>query len=148
LYAAINCNHARFTKLRNVPCWGGQTIAAGCDAVPNPTTVDRDTRLPLFTAQSSLDGLRLVRAPNWQVAAGFTYELPISDALHLTLGVDGLYTSKYPTALNDRDDAVQEGFTFVNASLTASAPDNRWEVALIGNNLTHKVTAGSCTTLN
>ncbi len=157
LNSAINWNHARFTDLSGVPCWGGQTILQGCNSVPNlardPLTgkllnADPATGLALNTAQGDLSGLALTRAPDWQLTAGAAYELPINDAIKMNFGADAEYTSKYPAALNDRADSIQKGYTLLNASISASSTNNSWEVALIGNNITNKITTGSCTVLN
>jgi iron complex outermembrane receptor protein len=148
--AALNWNHARFTTLGDVPCWGGQTIARGCNAVPNLTgaagSTDPATGQPLNTAQGDLSGLALTRAPDWQVNAGVDYELPLSDALAMNFGLAAQYTSEYPRALNDRADSVQKGYTTLNANVSANA--DHWEVAFIANNLTNEITSGSCTVLN
>jgi iron complex outermembrane recepter protein len=140
LRAAVNWNHARFTDLVGVPCYGGQTIANGCDQVFNPVT-------GLYTAQD-LTGDRLVRAPDWQATFGADYDLPIAGGKSLQFGVDGQYSSKYLTLLGDRADFYQRDFVKLNGSITLRGRDNRWEIALIGNNLTDQVTSGSCTNIN
>ena len=87
LHGAVNWNHARFTKLNNVPCWGGQTIAQGCDQVRNPAT-------GLFTSQD-LKGAPLVRAPNWQANFGFDYETDVGKGMKLVVASSTQYSSKY-----------------------------------------------------
>jgi iron complex outermembrane receptor protein len=139
--ASVNWNHARFTDLRKVPCWGGQTIAEGCNDVLNATT-------GRFTAQGDLSGLQLVRAPEWQGNLGVSYGMPIGDALKMDFGVDGQYTSEYPAALMKRADAIQKSYTLLNANVAAGDPDDVWQVAVIANNITDKITTGSCTNLN
>ena len=42
---AFEWNYARYLELNNVPCWGGQTIADGCNQNFNPKT-------GLYTAQN------------------------------------------------------------------------------------------------
>jgi len=151
LNAAINWNHARFTDLKNVPCWGGQTIAEGCNAVPNlsgrPGSTDPVTGQPLFTAQGSLDGLALTRAPDWQATAGAAYQMPIGAALKLSLGLDAQYTSHYVTALNNRADSVQAGYTLLNSNVSLGSSSDLWQVAVIANNITNRITTGACTLL-
>jgi iron complex outermembrane receptor protein len=140
LTSAVNWNHARFTDLKNVPCWGGQTIAQGCNSTLNPLT-------GLFTNQGSLDGLGLTRAPDWQANAGATYQMPIGSALKMNFGFDAQYTAHYLTALNDRADSVQPGYTLLNSNLSFGSSDDIWQVALIANNMTNKITTGACTLL-
>jgi iron complex outermembrane receptor protein len=140
LSTAINWNHARFTDLKNVPCWGGQTIAEGCNSTLNPVT-------GRFTNQDSLDGLGLTRAPDWQATAGATYQIPIGAALKMDFGLDAQYTSHYRTALNNRADSVQPGYTLLNSNVSLGSSNDLWQVALIANNITNKITAGACTLL-
>jgi iron complex outermembrane receptor protein len=140
LSTAINWNHARFTDLQNVPCWGGQTIAQGCNATPNPLT-------GLYTNQGSLNGLSLTRAPDWQATAGGTYQMPVGDALKMNFGLDAQYTSHYVTALNSRADSVQPGYTLLNSNVSLGSSNDLWQVAFIANNITNKITTGACTLL-
>lgn len=140
LTAAVNWTHARFVDLHGVPCWGGQTIAEGCDEFLNPAT-------GRFTAQG-LDGLRMVRAPDWQLHAGAVYTTPVSQELTINIGTSGQYMSSYPTALSRRRDVVQSGFFTVNAHAALRGPGEVWELALIGNNLGNKITYASCTQAN
>jgi iron complex outermembrane receptor protein len=140
LTSAVNWNHARFTDLKNVPCWGGQTIAQGCNSTLDPTT-------GLYVNQGNLDGLPLTRAPDWQAQAGATYQVPVGNALRMTVGFDAQYTSHYLTALNDRADSVQSGYTLLNSNISLSSSTDLWQVAFIANNMTNKITTGACTVL-
>lgn len=140
LNTALNWNRARYTKLRNVPCWGGQSIAEGCDALMNVNT-------GLFTAQDSLDGLQMVRAPEWQAMLGFTHEMDLGPETRLVWGVDGQYISRYPTALSDRRDVIQDGYVTFDANMTLTGRNGGWEVALVGSNLTNEIAATTCTLL-
>jgi iron complex outermembrane receptor protein len=133
---AINWNHAEFTKLNNVPCYGGQLVTEGCDERLNPAT-------GRFTSQD-LSGLPLIRAPRWQLQAGFDYEMPVGGDMKLNLGADAQYSSKYTTGLSRRQDIVQKGFATLNANVALSGRDDAWEIALIGNNITNKLTYSSC----
>jgi len=138
LSAAVNWNHARFTDLKNVPCWGGQTIAEGCNSTLNPVT-------GRFVNQGSLDGLALTRAPDWQATAGATYQMAIGAALKMNFGLDTQYTSHYLTALNNRADSVQPGYTLLNSNVSLGSSNDLWQVALIANNIANKITTGACT---
>jgi iron complex outermembrane recepter protein len=69
LTGALNWNHARYLQFNNAPCWGGQTIAAGC----NQNFIPPDGP---YTAQN-LSGTPLIRAPQRQANLGFDYSLPV-----------------------------------------------------------------------
>lgn len=138
---AVNWNHARFTDFPEARCWGGQTIALGCNTNFNAAT-------GAFLGQD-LSGTPLPRAPSWQLTAGATYELPVSDRLKLNLSADGQYSSKYLANIGlNRPDYYQSAFGRINATIALADANDRWEIALIGNNLTDKLSTGSCTNLN
>jgi iron complex outermembrane recepter protein len=139
LRGSVLWNHARYLTLDNVPCWGGQTIALGCNQILNTAT-------GLYTAQN-LNGTPLLRAPNWQGNLGFdyTYDLPASYKMVLSNN-DALSTS-YVTALaagRPNHDNIQTGYIKADLSLSLAAPGDRWEIALIGKNLNNKLTTGTC----
>jgi iron complex outermembrane receptor protein len=138
--SAVNWNHARFTDLRNVPCWGGQTIALGCNSTLDPTTGG-------FVNQGSLDGLALTRAPDWQATAGATYQMAVGAALKVTVGLDAQYTAHYVTALNARADSVQPGYTLIDSNVSLGSNTDFWQVAVVANNISNRITTGACTLL-
>jgi iron complex outermembrane receptor protein len=141
LNGAVNWNHARFTKLNNVPCWGGQEISEGCDVGPiNPAT-------GAFTSQN-LKGTALVRAPNWQANFGFDYEIPVGDGMKVVVASSNQYSGPYTTILGDRPDFFQKAFIKADLSLTLQGKDDHWELSLIGKNLNNALTSGNCVNLN
>ncbi|WP_230293106.1 TonB-dependent receptor [Croceicoccus sp. Ery5] len=140
LYAAVNYNHARYTDFPNAPCGNGQPANAGCDQLLNPST-------GRYTAQD-LSGRRLVRAPDWSLSAGADYETPIGSALTLVLGGNMSYNSEYSTTLVDMPGFEQDGFAKFNANIALRGPDDRWEFALIGKNLSDEYTTSLCFNTN
>ncbi|CAN5299297.1 hypothetical protein BH10PSE12_BH10PSE12_23130 [soil metagenome] len=137
---AVNWNHARFTSFPAAPCQGGQTIAMGCNGSLNTTT-------GLYQSQD-LTGFPFVRAPDWQVNFGFQYELPLGNGMRLTLANGNHYSSSYWTGTASSRDYVQSAFLKSDVSLSLAGKDNRWEVALIGNNVGNKLVKGACTGAN
>jgi iron complex outermembrane recepter protein len=139
LNLAANWNKAKFLRLTNIPCYGGQTIAAGCNLVPNPTRLDPVTGLPLFTAQN-LSGIPLEKAPEWQFVGGFDYETTLTDRLDILFGASAQHSSSWIAPIGRRADFRQSGYTMLNAYVTlAEGQERRWELSLIGNNLTDKL---------
>jgi iron complex outermembrane receptor protein len=135
---AVNWNHSRFTDLKGVACFGGQLIQEGCNGGFDGTYYNTQT----------LNGLQLVRAPAIQANLGGNYDWHISDGFKMAFGADAQYTSQYPTTLSFRPDTWQKSYTLYNAHISAGDPDDHWEVAFIGNNLSNKITTGSCTMFN
>jgi iron complex outermembrane receptor protein len=129
--------------LNNVPCWGGQTIAAGCNQ-----NFNQQTRL--YTAQN-LSGTQLIRAPAWQINFGFNYEMPLMRDYTLTFSNNNSYFSRFPTFLatgRPNDDTFQSAYVKVDLGVSLKSPDELWEIAVIGKNINDKVTAGNCSVAN
>ena len=163
LYTAVNWNKAKFTRFVGAPCAGGQTFAEGCDLVPrvlNPANPSDAISLatgnyftdasgnPFQYAAQDLSGTPLSRAPVWQVTGGVDYTLPLANDRKLRLGVSGQYSSRYLTNVGRRPDFYQNAFAKLNANITLTGRDERWELAVIGNNLTDKLTTGTCFNAN
>lgn len=140
LYGALNYNRTRYQDFDNAQCWGGQTIADGCNRVFDEGT-------GLFSGQD-LSGKVLVRAPEWTGHLGADYETPLSDNLIMTLGMNATYSSKYATDLVLRRDQWQSSYWKTNASIALRNAADTWEVALIGNNLNDKIVTGNCLNAN
>jgi outer membrane receptor protein involved in Fe transport len=134
--AAVNYNHARYGSFPNAPCGNGQTISQGCDQLKNPTT-------GLFSAQD-LSGRVLVRAPTWMGTLGADYERPVSDKLAVHAGAFVTYSSKYSLNLTDLPGFTQPAYAKLNATVTLKDISDAWEISLIGNNLTNKITSANC----
>ncbi|RYE52410.1 MAG: TonB-dependent receptor, partial [Hyphomicrobiales bacterium] len=131
---AVNWNKAKFLELNGVPCYGGQTIAAGCNQSLNPVT-------GRFTARDE-SGTPLERAPEWQMIGGFDYDVAISNRLRLLFGSSLQHSSSWTSPIGKRADFRQSGFTKINASIGVRDEDGRWQVDLIGNNLNNVVRCG------
>jgi outer membrane receptor protein involved in Fe transport len=139
LNASINWNSAHYKVLQTLGCYPNQTISQGCNLNPDPVT-------GRFGAQN-LNGQRLIRAPEWAANFGFDYELPVGSGMKLQLSNNNQVSSEYPSylALNRPDrDNIQRGYFKTDASITLKAEDDLWEVALLGKNLTDKLTASNC----
>lgn len=136
LHAAVNYNQARYGSFPNAPCGNGQTAAAGCNNLLSAAT-------GRFTAQD-LSGRRLVRAPDLTASFGFDYETDVGHGNTLVFGTNTLYSSEYTTTLVDLPGFEQGPFAKVGANIALRGPDKKWEIALIGNNLTNQYTSSLC----
>lgn len=101
-------------------CYSGQTAAQGC----TPVGQDVEGRAP-------------ARSPDWTGSAGFTYEVPVGD---WTVGLtgDAFYSGSYDSVETLAPGVRQDDFMRYDASLRLQSPDERWELALIGRNLSDK----------
>lgn len=136
----LNYNHARFKTFNNAPCANGQTIAEGCNQFLNPLT-------GRFTSQD-LSGRPLVRAPDWTGTLGFDYETEVGGGKMLAIAGNGSYSSRYYTNLTLLPAFRQNGFVKLGSSVALRGRDRAWEIAAIGNNLTNRIVASSCSNAN
>ena len=136
-------NKTKFLELNNVPCWGGQLVSQGCNQFLNTTT-------GRYTSQN-LTGIPFVRAPEWQVNFGFTYETHLSNGMRLVFGNDNQYQSSYLTILgNDKVRPItrQPGALKIDANLTLFGKNDRWNIGIYGKNLGDKLRPGYCSSYN
>jgi iron complex outermembrane receptor protein len=129
LRAAVGYNRARYRAF-NSPCYGGQTIAGGCNLAIQGGA---------YTEQN-LAGSPTVQAPDWSGNAGFTYKAPINDALKVALTGDVNGMSKYYFSEQEGPGTIQRGYALINSSIRLISERGRaeWTMALIGKNLTNK----------
>lgn len=140
LQGSVEWNHARYTDLTGVPCFGGQTIAEGCDGTLNPVT-------GRYTTQT-LSGLPLLRAPAWAANFGFNYERSVSDGLTIDLASTSQYSSDYLADLGLRPDFYQPGYFKTDLTVSLKGRNDRWVFDVIGKNLTDKLTSSGCVNSN
>lgn len=109
-------------------CYGGQTVAQGCDQV-----------LVGGVYQSQdYSGRRPPKAPETAGRLGASYEFPVFGNLMASVSADASYTGSYNFTDTLRPDAVQDSFTRLDAAARLMGQDDRWELALIGRNLTEE----------
>lgn len=171
LRAAASWNHARYGSFRNAPCWGGQRTQDGCDLgfnrsalaqqagtgplgatfVADPAGPGRQNGVAgyygFYTSQD-LSGRELLRSPDFTASGGFDYEMPIGGGMRLLFGASMRYSSKFYADILLRNDELQTAYAKLNGNLTLYGPDDRWELSLIGNNLTDKVVLNRCSSSN
>ncbi|MEL7027785.1 MAG: TonB-dependent receptor [Pseudomonadota bacterium] len=146
LFAAVNFNDGEFDEFEDAACYGGQTDALGCNlnfsAAANQ--VAPGVFLGGFTAQD-LSGRDLPRSPQWSANFGFDFEQPVAGTgLNLGVSSNTSYTDDMVLDVSYNPRTFQDSFIKTNASIRL-APDNRaWELALIGNNLSDKITSSTC----
>ena len=140
LRGAVNYNRARFKSFTNAPCANGQTISEGCNQFLNAGT-------GRFTSQD-ISGRPLVRSPDWSGNVGFDYEAKLAGGKTLAVGASASFSSDYYTNLTLRPAFVQDGFAKLGSTIALRGRDDAWEFALIGNNLTNKIVAATCSNAN
>jgi iron complex outermembrane receptor protein len=150
--SALSYNEARFGTFQNSQCFTGQTPAQGCDlsATKDPTTGSiLVTPTPPGKAANaqSLTGQTLPRAPLWTGNLGATYSHNISNNLVLSASADELFTGRFNPDPTLNPYAEQAAAWRLNANLSLSTSDNRYQLSLIGTNLTQVLRANDTYTL-
>lgn len=140
LHGGLNYNHARYTEFTNATCGNGQTISEGCDQQFDPVS-------GRYTSQD-LSGRPLVRAPDWTATFGLDYRMALHNGATLSFGTNTTYSSEFYTNLVALREYQQDSYFKTSANITLSGPADKWELALIGNNLEDRITAGSCSNSN
>ncbi len=123
LHGSVNFNKARY-KNYIAPCYGGQSIAAGC--------------ITIFRGGFGqvLSGKPTAIAPKWTASLGANYEVPVG-AFVLGASADTRYSSSYLGSSFGEPLSRQQKYVSLDASLRVRTADEHWELALIGRNLTN-----------
>jgi len=119
-------NHARFSNYDGAPCYNGEPIS---------TSSGGDV---CVGGVQDLTGKRLTRAPDLMFTSGFTYETSIGRGLMAGVNGDIRYSSGYYTQEDHNPVGHQPAFTLFNAGLRIYTADEKYQLALIGRNLTNK----------
>ncbi|TAK54404.1 MAG: TonB-dependent receptor [Gammaproteobacteria bacterium] len=78
--------------------------------------------------------------PEITAVIGADFRRPLGDALELRTSLDVNYTDKFLTSLTLDPNSAQSGYAKVNARIALASQSGRWEMALIGRNLTDETT--------
>lgn len=148
--ASVNWNNSKYKQLA-LGCYPNQTVAQGCDQNPVPVTPTATNPATVRFLEQNLSGQRLIRSPEWSANFGFDYQMPVGSGMTLKLTSNNQYSSSYSSflALNRPNrDNIQRSYFKIDASIAIGAEDDRWELALIGKNLTDKLVASNCSASN
>jgi outer membrane receptor protein involved in Fe transport len=126
LNAAGSYNHARFLDFSRAPCYTGQPTS--------PTVQDGFCT----NGRQDLSGTPLVRAPDWTFMGGATWEAPIGGDWSVAINGDVNYSGGYYYQEDRAPGTRQSAFARLNAGVRLFTNDDRYEIALIGRNLTNK----------
>lgn len=112
---------AKYTSFPNGPCRPAQVLASP-------------------VCQQDLSGQRRQFAPKYNGNVSLNVAVPVGDNV-VSFDPSLFFTSKYSQQVNNDPIFFQSGYAKVDARLAYGAADKRWEVAVIGKNLTDKTTA-------
>ncbi len=111
-------------------CFVGQRPADGCGPL-QPGQTETDLR-------QNLEGNTRPGAPKWSGYVAANYERPISN--NLLIGFTGNVQYRSKTGLSPNDPLARyKSYTTLDANVRVGTQDGRWQLALIGKNLTDKL---------
>lgn len=126
---AVNYNDGKYTDYQ-ASCYRGQSSAT-CFNQLNRVTGQ-------VALLQDLSGTELVRAPKWTGNLGFNFETPLSSTLKLGLSGNASHSDGYFGDSISSPGARQKGYNLIDGTVRVSTSDDRFELALIGRNLTDK----------
>lgn len=101
------------------------------------TLMDSEYRKFAALGGASFSGNRLVNAPSLSGAAGVRLVVPMKNGSEVRANVDSNYVSSIFLFPDNAPQNRVGSYTLVNARLAWSSPDDRYEIALWGKNLTN-----------
>jgi len=103
-----------------------------CTFVQNPTSAPGCTQ--------DLGGRELPFAPDFSAAANATLVTPIGSSLELISFVQVSHSDDFALVLDLDPNVFEDSYTKIDARLTLADVDRKWEVSLIGRNLSDETT--------
>lgn len=134
VHGSASYNKANYTKFFG-PCFTGQKPTEGCSFLNSAGGLPTVGQIPAF---QDLAGAPLSVAPRWTGTLGVGYETSVGASNIIGLSVDGRYSGSYLGSAFGNPDSRQEAYATLDATLRFGPEDRRWEIAVIGKNLTNK----------
>lgn len=119
-------------------CYAGQaTLRPGtgigqCASQPNPTNNN------IVGVLQNLSGTELLRSPEWSGNVGAIYDTALSDTMKIEVAAGLTFSSSYVASATSQPRSRSPRYTLLDASIRLAEVDDKWEVAVIGRNLTDK----------
>jgi iron complex outermembrane receptor protein len=126
LRAVLNYNKAEYERAI-LPCYSGQTPAQGC-------TILVPGQLPF----QDLEGHVLGMAPETSGSVGATWRRDIGAELYFSVGFDARYSDDYYASSFGNPESIMDSYVSWDAGIRVGRSDERWEVALVGKNLSNE----------
>lgn len=125
---------AEYSEFRNAPCWAGSLQNNRGDCVGRGTA----------TAFRDATGDANIFSPELSFNLNLDYNMPISDNLEIRGVANINYADDQFTAADyDPIYAAQESFTKLDLRLSLGSIDGKWNVAILGKNLTDEFTSSN-----
>lgn len=124
LHGTVNYNKARYKNFI-APCYSGQSQSEGC------------TLLVSGAPFQDLSGAPTAVAPRWTGTLGGSYETRLGGMI-LGLSADARYSSSYLANSFGNPAGRIASYVSIDGSVRLRSDNSRWELAVIGKNLTNR----------
>lgn len=131
LHGSVAYNDAKFEDFMSA-CYLGQTPVLGCNQTLNTTTG--------AYLEQDMSGKQLNNAPEIVAFGGMLYTWTLDNGLGLEFNFDAEYSDSYYANLRQSPQDIQDSYTKLNAGIRLIDADDRWDVSLLGRNLTDEYT--------
>jgi iron complex outermembrane receptor protein len=128
LHGALNYNVARYRSFIG-PCYAGETRAQGCNIVGPP---------PDLAVLQDLSGKPTADSPLWTATVGTELERRLGGGLALGGSIDLRFSSRYAVSPFAQPLDFQPSYASLDATVRVGEANSRWQLALIGRNLTNR----------
>ncbi|HEY8352664.1 MAG TPA: TonB-dependent receptor [Sphingomonadales bacterium] len=136
LYGSVAYSDSKYLEYI-AGCYNTQTAAQGCNVVVD-AGADGIEGTADDTLAQSLAGQRRPRAPKWTFTAGFDYVAPLANDWNFGINGHARYSDKYNVTENNNIAGMQDSFWILDAGVRVVSPEDTWQVALVGRNLTNE----------
>ncbi len=140
LRGAFNYNRGRYEDFL-IGCYQGQTAAQGCDFSIDLLPISIPAAIPgTDPTLQNLGGQQMFNAPDWSATIGASYAQELVDGeVFALLSVDVSYKGSYQPHDKANPVARQDAAWLFNAAIRFLTADDRFELAVIGTNLTNEL---------
>ncbi|WP_200844858.1 MULTISPECIES: TonB-dependent receptor [unclassified Novosphingobium] len=141
LRGSVNYNHARYGDAPGAPCWAGQTRGQGCNLVYVAATDSSRAFNPATDTvanRQNLAGQPTAMAPNWTGNLGASYEARLNNGSKFNIGLDARYSGSYLASAFGNPFTKQNRYISLDGSISFTSPEDRWQLQIIGKNLTNR----------
>lgn len=111
-------------------CYLAQSIAAGCNILPDATG--------RFT-QQDLSGRTLSNAPKLTGGVMVSYDRQLNESLLFNASLNVTYSDSFISDQEQEPRDRQDSYTKTNVSLSLNSVDGRWGLSLVGRNLSDDI---------
>lgn len=144
IHGSVNYNKTRYGNAIGAPCFAGQTRAQGCNLVYVNDGTANGTARPFVAGtdtvanRQNLKGKSTANAPEWVGTLGVSYDADLSGGLKIGTSVDARYSGSYIATAFGNPANIQNKYVNLDAMVRLGTQDDRWQLSVIGKNLTNR----------